>query len=42
MRRDSESAGAPSGQVRNVSGTRSEEQVRRLVETAIETKAGVA
>ena len=38
---DGELAGAPNGQIRNTAGVRLADEVRRLVETAIETRAGV-
>jgi len=41
VRRSGESAGAPSGQIRKTVGTPVEAEVRRVVETAIETRASV-
>jgi len=41
VRRSGESAGAPSGQIRKTVGTPVEVEVRRVVETAIETRASV-
>jgi hypothetical protein len=41
VRRDGELAGTPSGQIRHVAGVRLADEVRRLVETAIEIRAGV-
>jgi hypothetical protein len=41
VRRDDELAGTPSGQIRNTAGVRLADEIRRLVETAIEIKAGV-
>jgi hypothetical protein len=41
VRRSGESAGAPSGQIRKTAGIPIEGEVRRVVETAIETRAGV-
>jgi hypothetical protein len=41
VRRSGESAGAPSGQRRKTVGTPVEAEVRRVVETAIETRASV-
>jgi hypothetical protein len=41
VRRSGESAGAPSGQIRKTVSTPVEAEVRRVVETAIETRASV-
>jgi hypothetical protein len=41
VRRGGESAGAPSGQIRKSVGIPIEREVRRVVEKAIETRAGV-
>ena len=41
VRRSGESAGAPSGQIRKTVDTPVEAEVRRVVETAIETRASV-
>jgi hypothetical protein len=41
VRRDGELAGTPSGQIRHVGGARLADEVRRLVETAIEIRTGV-
>ena len=39
--REGESAGTPSGQIRHITGVRLADEVRRLVETAIEIRAAV-
>jgi hypothetical protein len=41
VKRDAELAGTPSGQIRNAAGIRLADEVRRLVETAIEIGAGL-
>ena len=41
VKRGSELAGAPNGQLRHCVGIQLADEVRRLVETAIETRAGV-
>jgi hypothetical protein len=41
VKRAGELAGAPNGQVRHPAGVRLADEVTRLVETAIETRAGV-
>ena len=41
VRRGAESAGTPSGQIRKTAASAIPAEVRRVVETAIETRAGV-
>jgi hypothetical protein len=41
VKRERELAGAPNGQIRSVAGLVVADEVRRLVERAIETRAGV-
>jgi hypothetical protein len=41
VKRDDELAGKPSGQIRHIAGVQLADEVRRLVENAIEIRAGV-
>jgi hypothetical protein len=41
VRRDGELAGTPSGQIRHIAGAQLADEVRRLVETAIEIRTAV-